>query len=345
MNILVAFLVFSLIVLFHELGHFIFAKLNHVKVEEFSLGMGPRILSWQGKETRYSWKLLPLGGSCMMLGEDTVSDSDRAFSNASLPARMSIVFAGPLFNLILAFLLSLVVLNQAGVDLPVLHHLGTESTPVLESGLQEGDTITSFEGAKITTYRDLVTKITFHQSADEVTIEYLRDGVPSETVLTPKQREDGTAYYGLPAYGERTKVQGLSLVGYSFHEVVYWVQTTVYSLKELVTGKVGMEDISGPVGIVSYIGETYEETVKESITTMLLNMANISILLSANLGVMNLLPIPALDGGRLFFMLIECITRKRIPEDKEGFIHFLGFVCLMILMVIIFMNDIRNLIG
>ena len=323
MKIVIALLIFSLIIIFHELGHFLLAKFNGITVTEFSLGMGPRILSTVKGGTRYSWKLLPFGGSCMMLGEDMEDAGEGTFGSKSVWARISVIAAGPIFNFILAYVFSVFIIAGIGYDKPVL--LGvTEGYPAAEAGIQAGDVITKINGKRIHVYREISNYTTFHQqefqSGKTVRIEYIHDGETKTAELTP-----------------------LEVLAYSAYEVKFWIDTTFQGLKMMFRGQVTLNDVSGPVGVVDMIGETYEESQQDGAFYVWLNMLNISILLSANLGVMNLLPIPALDGGRLVFLIIEAIRRKRLDPETEAKIHFAGLMALMILMVVVMFNDVRKI--
>ena len=342
LSIVLAIIIFSLIVLIHELGHFLLAKKNGITVVEFSLGMGPRIVSTVKGGTRYSWKLLPFGGSCMMLGEDDATEEEGSFASKSVWARISVIAAGPVFNFILAFLLSLFIIGSIGVDKPVV--LGvSEGYPAAEAGIAEGDTILKINGSRIRLSREVTNYVTFHQG-QEATIQYEHDGEVKEATLEPVQNEEGRYIFGVSVNANyREKANALEILGYSAYEVKYWIQTTVSSLGMLLKGQVGINDMSGPVGVVSIIGETYESSAADGGFYVWLNMMNIAILLTANLGVMNLLPLPALDGGRLVFLILEAIRGKRINPEKEGMVHFIGLMALMLLMVIVMFNDVRKL--
>lgn len=342
MSIILALVIFSLIILIHELGHFLLAKKGGVVVEEFSLGMGPRLVSTVKGGTRYSWKLLPFGGSCMMKGEDDGTMEEGSFGSKSVWTRISIIAAGPVFNFILAFILSLFIVGSIGVDRPVVISV-SEGYPAAEAGMQEGDIIRRMNGTKIRLSREITNYVTFHQG-EEVTFVYEHDGEERTAVLTPKASEGGRYIFGIGASSSyREKAGPWETIKYSAYEVKYWIWTTVESLKMLFTGQVGLNDMAGPVGVVSMIGDTYEQSASDGGFYIWVNMLNISILLTANLGVMNLLPLPALDGGRLVFLVIEAIRRKRIDPEKEGMVHFVGLMLLMLLMVVVMFNDIRKL--
>ena len=429
MNIIIALIIFGVLVTFHELGHFLLAKRAGITVTEFSVGMGPRLFSFVKGGTRYSLKLLPIGGSCMMLGEDEISDDQGAFNNKNVWARISTILAGPFFNFILAFFLALIMVALIGYD-PARVTSVEENGPAAQAGLMPGDIITEYNGTNVVFARDIFTKDNFSPitSSEEITIKFKRDGEKMTTTITPElvskymigfnyspdstEAEILTVVEGYPLdlaglkVGDIIKeVNGVTLnsgmdlnnyfnehpltkdkitltyvregvqttvevvpkvhenynVGflyntgyektgafgifrYSLSEVRYWITTTVKSLGQLVTGKVGADELGGPVRIVSEIGNVVETSKEYGVKSLIVNLLNWAILLSANLGVMNLLPIPALDGGRLMFLFIEAFRGKPINRDKEGFVHMIGFVLLMMLMVFVFFNDIRNIL-
>lgn len=342
MSIVIALLVFSVIILFHEFGHFLLAKLNKITVVEFSLGMGPRLLSFEAGGTRYSWKLLPFGGSCMMLGEDGEEEEEGSFGSKSVWARMSVIAAGPIFNFLLAFIMALFIVGNLGYDVPVLLNV-TEGMPAADAGLQAGDRIVKMNGKRIHLYREVQNYSMFHQG-ETVIFQYERDGELHEATVTP-ELTNGSYKYGIGGninYRQKTNV--LETLEYSAYEVYYWIDTTVSSLGLLFKGGVQLDDMSGPVGVVDAIGTTYQESRDEGAFYVWMNLLNIVILLSANLGVMNLLPIPALDGGRLIFLIVEAIRRRRVEPELEAKIHFAGLMLLMLLMVVVMFNDVKKLI-
>ena len=344
MSIFIAIIIFSLIIIFHEFGHYTLAKKNGIRVEEFSIGLGPTILGFTRGETKWSIKLLPFGGACMMTGEDGESDDEKAFANKSVWARIAVVAAGPLFNFLLAFLMSLVLIACIGYDEPVIVSV-IEGYPAEEAGLEAGDRIVKIGSQNVTVYRELSNYFSFHpaQTGETVTIVYVRDGEKYTTSLsTVYSEEEGRYLMGISG-GTRTRGGVLRTLGYSLYEVKYWICTTIDSLGLIFTGNVSASDVSGPVGIVSAISETYQQTIVYGLFTVFINMLYIAILLSANLGVMNLLPIPALDGGRLLFLVIEVIRGKRVDPEKEGMVHFIGMACLLLLMVVIMVKDIGQL--
>lgn len=353
LTLIVFILVFGVVVIAHELGHFLIAKLNGIKVVEFAVGMGPAICKFTKGETRYVLRLLPLGGACMFEGEDGIYTEQKgegeapkrqegAFNEANVWARIATVFAGPFFNMILAFLLALIVVGFAGSTKPTVNSL-MEGYPAAEAGLEVGDVITRIDGERIYLQGE-VTLISSLSQGDTMHIQYMRDGEKYETDLTPKFSEEDNRYYMGFTIGEYVDGTGLNLVRYSYYEVRYWFKATIKSLIMLVQGQLSADDLSGPVGIAATIDETIEATKPYGISTTVLTMINFAILLSVNLGIMNLLPLPALDGGRLIFLLVEVVRGKPVPPEKEGVVHFIGFVVLMIFMVFVMYHDIARLL-
>ena len=296
--------IFGIVVVSHEFGHFLLAKTNGIHVVEFSVGMGPKILSWGKGETLYSIRLLPIGGACMFEGEDGLEaregqkKSDKgAFPDANVWARISTVFAGPFFNFILAFLVALVMVQLVVVRDPVLGDV-SEGGAAQEAGMQARDRILSLDGEKIYLFDEIYTFAQMSRGK-EVRIVYERDGEEYEITLVPKyeELEDGTGgvyYYGFVSSG-MVDIKGLDGIRYAWYEVRAGVKNTYKSLVMLVTGKVERTEVQGPVGIANIVGQIYEET-KENWLDVLVNMMNITMLLSVNLGIMNILPLPALDG-------------------------------------------------
>lgn len=346
MNIILIILVFGIIVFFHELGHFLMAKANKISVTEFSIGMGPKLFSFTKKETKYSIRLLPIGGYCLMVGEDEESDDENAFGNKSILARALVVAAGPIFNFILAFIFSIILIHFTGCDPATLKV--AEEGAAAEAGISDGDTIIKIDGDRIYNYRELLLYMQLAKPGAPVTLTLERaDGETYTTTVTPKLNENGE--YKLGVSGGYVKSENIGMdLKYGALECRYWFKATITSLKLIFTGGVSGDDVMGPVGVGGVMNDVIETVKEESDSTgeavinIILNMLNWCILLSVNLGIMNLLPIPALDGGRLLFLLVEAVRRKKIPADKEAFVNFLGFVLLIILMIVVFCNDIKN---
>lgn len=346
MGIILTFVIFGIIVTFHEFGHFIIAKRSGIKVLEFSVGMGPRLYTYHGKETKYSLKLLPLGGSCLMLGEDATEEKlEGSFNSVSVGKRLATVFAGPLFNFILAFFFSIIIITSVGVDKAYVTGV-TEGYPAKEVGIQAGDLITKVNNQKVVVYRDFILYL-YMNPGEEVEIEVLRNQQKQSFKIIPKFNAEQNRYLiGIENGTGNEKLNGiLEIISYSLYEVWYNISATLKGLQMMLYGTISANDISGPVGIVGVIGETVNETKQYGALVVFLTVCNMIVLFSANLGVMNLLPIPALDGGRILFLLTECIMGRPLNRKAEGYIHFAGFVLLMCLMGFVMFNDIRKLIG
>lgn len=341
-------LIFGAVVLSHEFGHFLIAKINGIHVVEFSVGMGPTLLSFQRKETKYALRLFPIGGACMFEGEDGLESEngggEGSFNKASVWARIATVIAGPLFNFILAFIVAIIVVSLSPTDRPVLTGV-TEGGAAEDAGLMAGDEIISINGEKTHLFRE-VSLLAMLNKGDDMEIVYQRDGVKNTVTLTPTYSEaDGRYYMGvLGTVYEQTK--GPAVFRDAWYEIRYSVNSTYKSLGLLLTGQFNRQDVAGPVGIaVNVVGKTYDTAKDYGVQAVVLSMLNIVLLLSVNLGILNLLPLPALDGGRLVFLLIEVVRGKPIPPEKEGIVHFVGLVFFMILMVVVLFNDLANIFG
>lgn len=353
-NIVVIIIVLGIIIMVHELGHFLMCRATGIAVSEFSIGMGPCIFHTQKGETRYSIRCLPIGGYCMMLGEDEEDCKDeRAFSNKPVWSRLLVIAGGPFFNFILAFVASVVLIGMAGYLTGEINYVA-ENSAAAEAGIQEGDIITRLDNTRIYDFREVSMYMQFYSSEEPIAVTLLRDGEEMNVLVSPKYNEEYGLYqlglsggYQLDESGEyyiRTKANLYTNIKYSALEVRYWIKTTFLSLKALVTGKVSVNQVSGVVGVADVMNDTMKEAKAEGGTfTVILNVINFMILISANLGVMNLLPFPALDGGRLLFLLAELITRKPVPKEKEAIVHAIGFVLLFIVMILVTFKDIRNL--
>ncbi len=348
MTLIYFILIFGAIVLAHEFGHYLLARIGGIHVVEFAIGMGPKIAGFRKGETDYVLRLLPIGGACMFEGEDGKDEepgemSPDSFNAANVWTRISTVVAGPLFNFILAFFLALFLVGFSGSDKPVI--LGVmEGYPAAEAGMEPGAEILSMNGERVYLAREIYINTYLNQERP-MTVEYRQNGEVYEKELIPKYDEESGRYLiGFQGYGEAVEVKGLNLFKYSYYEIRYNLKTTLKSLGMLISGRASTKDMSGPVGIAQAIGQVAEEATPYGPLVLILNLCNIALLLSVNLGVINLLPLPALDGGRLVFMLIEAVRGKPIPPDKEGMVHFAGFVALMALMVFVMYNDIVRLL-
>ena len=305
--------------------------------------MGPTIAGFTRGETKYSIKALPFGGVCIFEGDDGDESSPKSFRNASVWARIATVLAGPAMNFVLAFFLSLFITASVGVDKPVLYSV-MEGFPAEEAGMQAEDEIVSINGRKIVIYRDITLWTMFHEGV-QAEVVYRRDGQLHTATVTPRYDKEADRYlFGFTGPNGYTKANPLQVIRYSATEVRYWVEVTVKSLLMLIRGRFTVNDLSGPVGVAQVVGEVYEESRDDGLYYVWLNMISLTVLLTADLGVMNLLPFPALDGGRLLFLLIEAVTKKRPAEKVEGVITLIGMSFLMVLMVYVMFNDIQRLV-
>lgn len=346
MKIVIAILIFSLIIIIHEFGHFLLAKKNGICVLEFSLGLGPKLCGFQKGETFYCIKLLPFGGECRMLGEDEDEEAENAFGRKSVWARISVVAAGPIFNFILAFVLAVIVIGISGYDTSEVRKTAKveKTSPLEDAGIQEGDSIKEINGETIHLSREIYLYLQLNNNGDKLHVVYEHDGEEKETDVVPEYNKEAKKYMiGISGLGVREKGDALQVIRYSAYEVRYWIVSTFKSLGMLFTGELSVKDLSGPVGIVDVIGDSYDEAKSSGALSVLLTMLEMSILLTANLGVMNLLPFPALDGGRLVFLLIEAITRRKVPSKVEAAVHFTGIMILLALMIFVMYNDVLRI--
>lgn len=340
MGIILAIIIFGFIVFIHELGHFLLAKANGIEVQEFAIGMGPKLLGIRRKETMYSIRILPLGGYCAM-GEDDAEGGQGNFNEKSVWRRISVIVAGPVFNFILAFVGAVIITSWIGADRPIIAQVDA-SYPAEQAGMRAGDVITKINGKSVHLFRDVTTYNQLHQN-QPIDLTYERNGKEKTVHLKPQMDEELRMYRFGFSGGAYEKMNFIDTAKYSGYVVKYWISTTMESLKLLVTGQVSVKNLTGPVGIVDVVQDTYNQSRGGGAALVALNMINLMILLSANLGVMNLLPLPALDGGRLVFLIIEAVRRKRISPEKEGYVHMVGMVCLLVLMLFVLFNDIQRI--
>lgn len=339
-------LIFGVVVISHEFGHFLVAKANGIHVVEFSVGMGPNIFSFKKGDTKYSLKLFPIGGACMFEGEDGLEakegePSEGSFLKANVWSRIATVFAGPLFNFILAFIIALVLVNMIYIREPIATGV-IESGAAEAAGIQGGDRIVSLNGENIYLYDEISLFMLTYRSG-EVEVEYERDGERYTTTLTPMYDEAEGRYLLGVQNADFVQPEGFANLKYAWYEMRYFVKATYKSLAMMLQGQVSRKDVAGPVGLANVVGETYEEARNYGWQSVVASMLNITLMLSVNLGILNLLPVPALDGGRLVFLLIEVVRGKPVPPEKEGMVHFIGLVFFMILMVLVFFNDLSNI--
>lgn len=431
MKIIIAILIFGILVLIHELGHFIFARINGIEVLDFSIGMGPRLCGFKAFGTQFSVRLLPIGGACMMLGEDQDQnmDNEHSFYAKNVWQRISVLFAGPGFNFILAFVFALFIVGSEGFARPSVTGVTPEG-PAAEAGMLPGDVITKIGRSGVTLGKDVQSYFMYHEITEEpLNVTVKRDGEKVKLTLVPESYDKymlGFTYNGteagtaeilevsegypmaeagfavgdvitkiedtevsnggeLMAYFDETPLTGETItvayvrdgetftvevipryvssgytlgfsynlapdeanawetIRYSASEVRFWIEETARGLGKLFTGKLKSDEVGSVVAIVDLVGDTYEGSKDSGAKITILNLLSIAVFLSANLGVMNLLPIPALDGGKLLFCVIEIVRGKPVDREKEGMVHFIGMILLLLLMVFLIFNDVKNI--
>ncbi len=350
-TIILFIVIFGVVVIAHEFGHFLLAKANGIHVIEFAVGMGPSICSVQKGGTKYSLKLFPIGGACMFEGEDGLAEKEGepgegSFLKASVWGRISTVVAGPVFNFILAFVIAFIMVNMTGIIAirdPIATQI-SEGGGAEAAGLQDGDRIISINGEKLRLYQEISLYMQATYRGGDLEVVYERDGVRNKTMLTPQYDEASGIYLLGVMNADFVSPKGFETLKYAWYEMRYSVKATYKSLAMMLQGRVSRQDVAGPVGIaVNVVGKTYDEAKDYGWQSVLLSMLNITLMLSVNLGILNLLPIPALDGGRLVFLLVEIFRGKPVPPEKEGMVHFVGLMFFMVLMVVVFFNDLANI--
>lgn len=338
--ILLAVLVFGILIFIHELGHYICARLCGVGINEFAIGMGPRLFGWTSKKTgiQYAVRLLPIGGYVSMVGEDEESDRNDAFGNRPVWKRILIVIAGPVMNLLLGFLAMLVLVTSSGAlyGTEIVYPDNGKVQISDAAGLDNGDVILKIGGIGVHTRNELVYEI-LRQGTEAIDVTVRRGGekLVVEDVIFPTIEESGVVFGGVDFYGNEESVTFGNVIKHTFFRSISTVKMIVDSFVDLVTGRYGMESMSGPVGITQTIGESAANGFS--------SFLYIFVVITINLGVFNLFPVPALDGGRLLFLVIEAIIRKPINKNIEGIIHFVGLVLMLGLIAVVTFNDIVKL--
>lgn len=431
MKIIIAILIFGILVLIHELGHFILARVNGIEVLDFSIGMGPRLCGFRAFGTQFSVRLFPIGGACMMLGEDQNQnmENEHSFYAKNVWQRISVLFAGPGFNFVLAFVFSLFIVGSVGYD-PARINAVTPEGPAAEAGMLPGDVVTKIGSSRISfgkeiqsymdyhtitedplkvtvkrngekvkltllpekqdkymlgftydgtesaaaeikeiskgypmeaagfTVGDVITKVGETEvsngaelvayfdkhplTADPIDVMYVREGETHTVSVTPKYVSSGYSL-GFSYNLSREDTSVIETLKYSALEVKFWIKETGRGLVRLFTGKIKSNEVGSVVAIVDLVGDTYEANKEYGVKDTVLSLLYIAVFLSANLGVMNLLPIPALDGGKLLFCVIEIVRGKPVDREKEGMVHFIGMVLLLLLMIFLIFNDVKNI--
>ncbi len=340
MQIILAILVLMLLVLVHEWGHFIAARKIGVPVEEFSVGFGPLLASKERRGVQYSLRGIPLGGYVRMTGEEDELDAPDGFMNRKPWEKIVIAAAGPAMNFVAAIVLFIFVFSILGMPQssmePVLG--GTvEEGPAAEAGLLEGDRILEVDGHPVTDWNEITGIVSVAAPGKNITVTFERGGEQKTVTVQPYYDEErGRALIGIYSSVTYERVSIMKAIPEGFKYTWEMTSLLLEGLAMLVTGQVGADDISGPVGITAMIGDA----ARSGTITLLTFMA----LLSVNLGLMNLLPIPALDGSKILFAAVEWIRGKRLPREREAMVHWIGLVVLLGLMALATFNDIERLI-
>ena len=336
-TILLALLIFSVIIMIHELGHFAAAKAFGVKVEEFSIGMGPALLHFQGKETRYSLRAIPMGGYVQMEGEDSESQDPRAFCRQKAWKRFVIVSAGAVMNLLLGFVVAVAMVSMKG-------YVGTAQIVRFEENaqssqvLQQGDEILSINGSRIFIDQDIVyTLVRDEDGLVDMTVLRQGEKLQLQVPFATQTLSDGTHVVVLDFKVLATPQTFFNTIRYGIGWNISVARQVWMTLFDLITGRYGLNQLSGPVGTTQVIGQASSY----GLGSLLMIVGFITV----NLGVFNLLPFPALDGGRLLFLVVEMIRRRPVPARYEGYVHAAGFLLLMALMVTVTYQDILRLIA
>ncbi|MBR6337913.1 MAG: site-2 protease family protein [Ruminococcus sp.] len=343
MSVIIAILIFSIIIAIHEFGHFIVAKLCGVKVNEFSIGMGPCLLKKKKGDTQYSLRALPIGGYCAMEGEDSKSEDGNAFCNKSVPRRVAIVVAGAIMNLILGFILLIIstIVNSPITTTQVSWFEDTASSHA--SGLEIGDKIIECNGMRIFTDMDL--SYQFQSDEDgKFDMVVIRDGEKKTLEDVTFDKNEGVLHIDFKVSPQ--KANPLSVISYAGRSTLSYGRLIYISLGDLISGTYHLNDLSGPVGIVNTISDVIEDEAKEESidwAALWIKMLSMAAFITINVGLFNLLPLPALDGGRLMFLIYEAVTRHPVKPEHEGMVHLIGIILLMLLMLIVTFNDIKKL--
>jgi len=336
LKIIGAVCMFGVIIFVHELGHFICAKLSKIQVNEFAIGMGPTLLKRQVGETTYALRLFPIGGFVAMEGEDEESFNPHAFGNRPVGNRILTVAAGAVMNLLLGFVLFWILSGQQNL-IPTTVVAKFDEAATSNAFLQQGDTITAINGRRIYIASDLSYAMAL-DSDGKLDITVTREGESIELVDVPFRTETddmGNQFISRDfwVYGREKSILGV--MHYGFMWTISTARTVWSTLFDLIGGNLPVSQVSGPIGTISVIGDAMSYGLE--------NIIYIMAFLTVNIGVFNLIPFPALDGGRLFFLLIELITRKQVPQKYEGAIHAVGMILLLLLMLFVTYSDITRI--
>lgn len=347
LTVIIAVLFFSLIVIVHEFGHYITARMFKVKIHEFAVGMGPKIFSKEKNGIVYSLRAVPMGGFCAMEGEDSGSSEEEGALCKKPPyQKLIILAAGAFMNILLGFLIVLIFLGMS-VSQTKMISVPTVSKTVEGSDaskyLKEGDRIIKVGNSNIHIVRDV--NFAMQQNGNkavDITVKRGKDKLSFNISPYETEYENGEKGYIVGFETTAQKATVINVLREAFFDTVWMGKAVFLSLKMLISGQVGMNEMSGPVGVVSAMNQTARESGGGLVG--ILNLLYLGAFISVNIGIMNLLPFPALDGGRILFTLFEAVRRKPVPAEKEGFVHMIGFMLLIALMIFATWNDIMRLI-
>lgn len=323
-------IIFTLMVFFHEFGHFIAAKRAKVAVEEFSIGMGPKLVSWNRRETKYSLRAFPIGGYVKMLGEDDKAEGEGSFNSKSLSRRISIILAGPLMNILLAIISLSIIFYIIGTPTTVIDTVIKDS-PAEEAGIHPGDKIIYIDGERIDGWDRLQSVIAESKTEQIEILVSRRDEVLSIAVFPVTNTDTGQNMIGITPTSKKSLLGSVYVAIIKSAEVI---GAMISYLGQLVTGRAAPGEIVGAIGVI--------QLVNQAAKTGIIDVLFLTAFLNLNLGIINLLPIPALDGGRLAFLLLEGLRGKPVDVEKEGLIHLIGFIFLLMLVLLITWKDITR---
>lgn len=334
-TIVASIIMFGLLIFVHEFGHFIVARLTGIRVLEFAIGFGKELIGWEKGGTKYTLRLFPLGGFCKMLGEDPEDAAvEGSFQEKPVLHRLAVIAAGSIMNFVLAAILfALLYFFFLGVPQTGMSQIGqvVEDGPAYHAGVQDGDTVVSINGVETTKWNDVVSIINAHPG-QEIQLLLLRNDSYVETSVVPKD-EGGRGLIGIAPASKKYAFFSSIYLGFTY--TWFLIQLIFVSLFQMITGSIPA-DVAGPVGIAAVVGEVMQEGIS--------NLMSLAAIISVNLGIINLLPIPALDGSRIVFLILEGIRGKPVDPQKEGFIHFVGFTLLILLMIFVAFQDISRIV-
>ncbi len=352
MKILWGILILAVIVFVHEMGHFIIARLNRIEVVEFTVGFGPKLFGWTTKHnTKVSIRLVMLGAACVFDDLDAIGENDdfaavlagSKYRQANVWSRIATTIAGPFFNLLLAFVLGLFLMNHINIPDTTILHVDPDGA-AYEAGIRDNDKIISVNHSRCYLYPEVSTAVELGYGKP-LTIVYEHEGQRVSAQVVPKMNEKYGRFMIGVEFGADQKAQkgALEIVRSSYLYVRYMVKMTFSSFRMLFAGQAKVSELAGPVGAVEIVGDEYDSAKEMGPMAVLVSMLNIALLLSANIGIVNLFPIPAFDGGKLLFLLYEAVRGKPASAKVEGTIQLIGIGLLLILLVVVMYNDIARL--